>query len=353
MSRCVESVAATRDERREPEDRHEDHRHVQEQRVRRQAERAVISTHQKPSDSTATATTIGGRGSRSFSDHVRQQAARRSLSTRVKARARAGPACRTRCDGRARRRRRASRRARRRARARGGRSCPRRRGRAPSARCRRRRRGSAARRPLVGPVAVECRSNLRAASDLVEREGELDVVEPAGRLQPVHERGRPEMVAACPVYGRSSAPVATSHTSHAGVRLGGEARASATSVADPGRVVVRAGRGRDAVGVRHRDHQAVARRVPDPDHVARRPLAGHAEPLIADAQPDGAEARRHPLVRAPLRRRRGRPRPLARERHRELVRLGAPTAAPAASAQQAAATRSEVTTPAGYSDYRT
>ena len=51
------------------------------------------------------------------------------------------------------------------------------------------------------------------------------------------------------------------------------------------------------------------------------PLPGHAEPLIAHAQPDGPEPRRDPLMRRALRRRRRGPRPLPSQRHGEPVRL--------------------------------
>ena len=55
--------------------------------------------------------------------------------------------------------------------------------------------------------------------------------------------------------------------------------------ADAGRVVVGAGGGRDAVGMRHDDDQAPRRDVADADHVSGGPLAGHGEPLGADSQP--------------------------------------------------------------------
>ena len=106
-----------------------------------------------------------------------------------------------------------------------------------------------------------------------------------------------------------------------GLRVRGEASCERDQRPDPGRVVVRPGRRRHGVRVRHRDHQAVRGRVPDPDHIARLPFARHLEPLVPDAQPDGSEPRRDPLVRLALRRARGGPLPLPSERNGEVVRL--------------------------------
>ena len=138
----------------------------------------------------------------------------------------------------------------------------------------------------------------RAAADLVEREREPDVLQPAGALQPARRAPTPRGGPACPCTAapRRRSPRATRRTRAPGPsRARGPARRASPT---PGRVVVGPGRGRNAVGVRHRDHQAVGRRVPDPDHVARRALPRDAEPLVADAQPDRPEPRRDPLMRA-------------------------------------------------------
>ena len=175
-------------------------------------------------------------------------------------------------------------RARRRERARGGRSCPRRRGLAPSGHGRRRRRGSAARRPRAGCVAVECRSNRDASPDLVEREGEPDVLEPVGR-----------------VSGGSTSAVAPRWSGVPGVRPLLGAGRDQPHVARPAPARWRArGRGRPASRRRTRCRRrratggtlsacaiAITRQSPGAsliaDHVARHALARHAEALIAHA----------------------------------------------------------------------
>ena len=169
-----------------------------------------------------------------------------------------------------------------------------------------------------GRDAVECRSKRLPRPTSSSESASRTSFSRSVRSRRRDERGRPEVVGRARVRpllgaGRDQPHVAGRR------RLGGQRAGERDERPDAGRVVVGAGRGRDAVGVRHRDHQAVARRVPDPDHVARRALARHAEALIADAQPDRPEARRDPLVRAPLGRRRRRPRPLPRQRDREVV----------------------------------
>ena len=133
-----------------------------------------------------------------------------------------------------------------------------------------------------------------------------------------------------------------------GLRPGGQRAGERDERPDARRVVVGPGGGRDAVGVRHRDHQAVARRVPDPDHVARRPLAGHVEALVADAQPDRPEARRHPLMRRPLGRRAAGRGPC---RASDTAKLWASAADGGAAARQDSSTpRSAGNTARGYPD---
>ena len=121
------------------------------------------------------------------------------------------------------------------------------------------------------------------AADLVERERELDVLEPVRPSQPRDERGRPEVVGRLRVRPLLRAGRDQPHVAR-GLRVRGEAACERDQRPDPGRVVVRPGRRRHGVRVRHRDHQAVRGRVPDPDHVARLPFARHPEPLVPDPQ---------------------------------------------------------------------
>ena len=159
-----------------------------------------------------------------------------------------------------------------------------------------------------------------AASDFIEREGESDVAEPVGALEPGHERVRPEVVRRAGVRPLFGAGRDQPHVA-GGRRLRRQAPRQRDERPDARRIVMRPGRGRNAVRVRHRDHEAVGRRVLDPDDVPRHSLPGHREPLVPHAQPNRPEPRRHPLVRPPLSRRGRRPLSLPRERHREPVRL--------------------------------
>ncbi len=142
----------------------------------------------------------------------------------------------------------------------------------------------------------------RAPSHLIEGERELYVVQAAGLAKPVRERRRPKVVRRAGVRPLLGAGRDEPHVT-GGSGPGGERSGQRDERANAGRVVIRARRGRNAVRVRHRDHKAVGGTVPDPDHVPRSPLARHGEPLIAHAEPDGAEPRGHPLVRGPLSRR--------------------------------------------------
>ena len=80
----------------------------------------------------------------------------------------------------------------------------------------------------------------------------------------------------------------------------GEAGRERDERPDPGRVVVRPGRGRHRVRVRGEHDEAVGWRVVDADDVARAPVAGHAEAVVRDAEAGGPEALLHPRVRAAL-----------------------------------------------------
>ena len=160
----------------------------------------------------------------------------------------------------------------------------------------------------------------RAPSHLIEGERESYVVEAAGLAKPVGERRRPKMVRRAGVRPLLGAGRDEPHVAR-GSGPGGERSGQRDERANAGRVVIRARRGRNAVRVRHRDHEAVGVAVPDPDHVPRSPLARHGEALIADPEPDGAEPRGHALMRRPLSLRGRRARPAASEGHGKRVRL--------------------------------
>ena len=98
---------------------------------------------------------------------------------------------------------------------------------------------------------------------------------------------------------------------------GGEAGRERDERADAGRVVLRAGRGRDRVGVRHEDPEAVGGRLERADHVARRPLPGTVNGVRTTVRPRLVERARPPgAARAvrPRRPRGGRRRARARGR---------------------------------------
>ena len=205
------------------------------------------------------------------------------------------------------------------------------RGRAPSARRPARGRCSTFSRGVGGGrVQVEA----RPAPDLVERERHADVLEAVRALQPRDERARPEVVrppGVGPLLG------AGRHQPHVarGLRPGGERAGERDERPDARRVVVRPGRGRNGVRVRHRDHQAVARRVPDPDHVARRaPCRARVNRSYPTRSPTARNRAATRWCALPLGRRPGGPRPLPRERHRERVRLAPARRAAAARATQ-------------------
>ena len=86
-----------------------------------------------------------------------------------------------------------------------------------------------------------------------------------------------------PVYTRSSAPVATSHTSQS-VGNRPSRPASAASTPKPEALSFALRSGRRAVGVGHDDVQARTRAVEPADHVARAPPAGNPEALHDDIE---------------------------------------------------------------------
>jgi hypothetical protein len=161
----------------------------------------------------------------------------------------------------------------------------------------------------------------RAAADLVERQGERDVLEPSGAAQAPDERGRAEVIRLARVgpllgAGRDEPDVA------GGRRAALQRCGERDERADAGGVVVGAGGRRHAIGVGHGDDEAVGRRVADADDVARAAVAGHREALVADAQAGRPEALRDALVGSALGGRAGGARAGARERRREVVGCG-------------------------------
>ena len=142
----------------------------------------------------------------------------------------------------------------RRARTRGGRSCrcPRRR---PSARSRPLPRAASSTRRSKRRRAGRAQPHRAPAPDLVERERPAQVARPPARADPPHQRARAEMVRPAGVD-----PLLRAGGDEPDVAAGrerGEPRRERDQRADAGRVVLRAGRGRDGVGVRHQDPEAV------------------------------------------------------------------------------------------------
>ena len=91
-----------------------------------------------------------------------------------------------------------------------------------------------------GRAAVECRANREPRPTSSSESASRTSFSRPSVCSRRDQRARPEVVRA-PVYGRSSAPVATSHTSHAGAGSVASERASGDERPDPGRVVVGAG----------------------------------------------------------------------------------------------------------------
>ena len=161
----------------------------------------------------------------------------------------------------------------------------------------------------------------RAATDLVEGEGEADVGEAVRAPEAVDEGARAEVVGLPGVgpllgAGRHEPRVALRRLSLGQGGREGDERPDAR------RVVVGAGGGRDGVGVRHDDDQAPRGGVADADDVARRPLARDGEALEAGAQAGVAEALRDFLVGAAFGGRARGARALGRQRPCEAVGLG-------------------------------
>ena len=111
-----------------------------------------------------------------------------------------------------------------------------------------------ARRPLARDAASATYICVRARPRRARVPAEI--ARPPARVHPPHQRGRARGGRA-PGVVRSSAPVATSQTSHRG-RSAASRGASSTSAPTPGRVVLRAGRGRHGVRMGHHDPEAVA-----------------------------------------------------------------------------------------------
>ena len=167
--------------------------------------------------------------------------------------------------------------------------------------------------PLARRGRGRAQPERRAAADLVERER---VAQPPARHD-VAQRERAEVVGRAGVDALLGAGGDEPDRARRIERV--QARREPGQQPEARGVVLRARRGRHGVGVGHQHAQA-ATALAHADHVARAP-ARRVEPLHAHVQPRALEALPHPRVRAPLEPPRRRPRAVARDRDRHVVRL--------------------------------